>query len=62
MTGPSIHVIRARKLLFGGLVGGLAAAVFSLVLFTVLDGTRGLASAALWPLRWCCSSTGSASW
>lgn len=47
VTGPSIHVIRARKLLFGGLVGGLAATVFSLVLFTVLDGTRGLASAAL---------------
>ena len=47
MTGPSIHVIRARKLLVGGLVGGLAAAVLSLVLFTVLDGTRGLASAAL---------------
>lgn len=47
VTGPSIHVIRARKLLFGGLVGGLAAAVLCLVLFTVLDGTRGLASAAL---------------
>lgn len=47
MTGPSIHVIRARKLLFGGLVGGVGAAVLSLVLFTVLDGTRGLASAAL---------------
>jgi hypothetical protein len=47
VTGPSIHVVRARKLLFGGLVGGLAATVVSLVLFTVLDGTRGLASAAL---------------
>jgi hypothetical protein len=47
VTGPSIHVIRARKLLFGGLAGGLAAAVLSMVLFTVLDGTRGLASAAL---------------
>lgn len=44
---PSIHVIRARKLLLGGLVGGVAAVVLSLVLFTVLDGTRGLASAAL---------------
>ena len=30
VTGPSIHVIRARKLLFGGLVGGLAATVISL--------------------------------
>lgn len=44
---PSIHVVRARKLLLGGLVGGVAAAVASMVLFTVLDGTRGLASAAL---------------
>ena len=43
----SIHVIRARKLLLGGLAGGVAAAVLSLVLFTILDGTRGLASAAL---------------
>jgi hypothetical protein len=47
VTGPSIHVVRARKLLFGGLVGGLAAAIASMVLFTILDGTRGLASAAL---------------
>ena len=47
VTGPSIHVIRARKLLFAGLTGGLAATVLSLVLFTVLDGTRGLDSAAL---------------
>lgn len=47
VSGPSIHVIRARKLLLGGLAGGLVAAVLSLVLFTVLDGTRGLASAAL---------------
>jgi hypothetical protein len=47
VSGPSIHVIRARKLLVGGLVGGIAAAVLSLVVFTVLDGTRGLASAAL---------------
>ena len=41
VTGPSIHVVRARKLLFGGLVGGLAAAMASMVLFTILDGTRG---------------------
>ena len=47
VTGPSIHVIRARKLLRGGLAGGLAAAVLSLVLFGVLDGARGLASAGL---------------
>ena len=46
-TGPSIHVVRARKLLLGGLAGGVAAAVLSAVLFAVLDGPRGLASAAL---------------
>jgi len=46
-VGPSIHVIRARKLLFGGLVGGVGAALLSIVLFTILDGTRGLASAVL---------------
>lgn len=46
-SGPSIHVVRARKLLLGGLVGGVGAAVLSMILFTVLDGTRGLASAAL---------------
>ncbi len=47
MSRPSIHVRRARRLLLGGLAGGLTAALLSLVLFTVLDGTRGLASAAL---------------
>ncbi len=46
-TGPSIHVVRARKLLFGGLVGGVAASVLSLVAFTLLYGTNGLISAAL---------------
>lgn len=46
-AGPSIHVLRARKLLLGGLVGGLAAAVLSLVIFTLVYGTPGLASAAL---------------
>jgi hypothetical protein len=46
-SGPSIHVIRARKLLYGGLVGGVAASVVCLILFTVLYGTQGLISAAL---------------
>jgi hypothetical protein len=46
-SGPSIHVIRARKLLFGGLLGGVAATVVCLVLFTVLYGTAGLVSAAI---------------
>jgi hypothetical protein len=45
--GPSVHVVRARKLLYGGLAGGLAATVISLVIFGILDGTRGLISAAL---------------
>jgi len=43
---PSIHVVRARKLLFAGLAGGLAAAG-CLVLFWLIDGRRGLISAAL---------------
>jgi hypothetical protein len=46
-VGPSIHVVRARKLLLGGLVGGVGAALLSMVLFTILDGRRGLASAVL---------------
>ena len=46
-AGPSIHVVRARKLLAGGLVGGIAAAIICLAIFTGLDGSNGLASAAL---------------
>jgi hypothetical protein len=46
-SGPSIHVIRARKLLYAGLAGGLAATLICLVVFTVKDGARGLGSAAL---------------
>ncbi|HET9646834.1 MAG TPA: hypothetical protein VFP34_01215 [Microlunatus sp.] len=45
--GPSIHVIRARKLLYAGLVGGVAATVLCLVIFTLTDGIRGLISAGL---------------
>lgn len=44
---PSIHVIRARKLLYGGLAGGTAAAVLCLVLFAVAEQSAGLVSAAL---------------
>jgi hypothetical protein len=43
----SVHVERARKLLFGGLLGGVAAAVLAMVGFGVGLGLRGLASAAL---------------
>ncbi|SDT37559.1 hypothetical protein [Microlunatus soli] len=46
-SGPSIHVVRARKLLLGGLAGGVAAAIVCLIIFAVLDGSRGLASAGL---------------
>ncbi len=46
-SGPSIHVERARKLLFGGLIGGLGATVICLVVFTLVLGPRGLGSAAL---------------
>ena len=45
--GPSIHVIRARKLLLGGAVGGLTATVLSLIGFTIGYGTSGLISAGL---------------
>lgn len=47
MREPSIHVVRARKLLYGGLVGGLAATVLCLVIFGILGGTSGLLSVAL---------------
>ena len=45
--GPSIHVQRARKLLLGGAVGGLASTVLCLVGFTLGYGVPGLVSAAL---------------
>jgi type IV secretory pathway VirB2 component (pilin) len=45
--GPSIHVQRARKLLLGGAIGGLAASVVCLVGFTIAFGMPGLVSAAL---------------
>ena len=46
-TGPSIHVVRARKLLLGGAVGGVSAALLSLVGFGIAYGMSGLLSAAL---------------
>jgi len=45
--GPSIHVVRARKLLLGGAVGGLTAAALSLIGFAIGYGMSGLISAAL---------------
>lgn len=42
---PSVHVVRARKLLYGGLAGGVGAAALSLVIFGLVDGSRGLVSA-----------------
>lgn len=42
-----MHVVRARKLLLGGLIGGVAATAVSLVLFGVLYGSGGVRSAAL---------------
>jgi hypothetical protein len=45
--GPSIHVIRARKLLLGGAIGGVAAAVMCLIGSAIGYGTTGLISAAL---------------
>lgn len=46
-SGPSIHVLRARKLLYGGLAGGVLATLGCLIGFGLADGTRGLTSAAL---------------
>lgn len=45
-ASTSIHVVRARKLLLGGLVGGVTAAAICMAVFTILDGTAGLMSAA----------------
>ena len=56
-SGPSIHVIRARKLLLGGAVGGVAAALVSLAGFGIGYGRSGLISAAL-AAAMVCSSTG----
>lgn len=46
-AGVSIHVARARKLLFGGLVGGVAAALLSVVGLGLAYGAPGARSAAL---------------
>jgi len=46
-AGPSIHVVRARKLLFGGAAGGSAATLLCLVGFGLGYGSRGVASAAV---------------
>ncbi len=45
--GPSIHVLRARRLLYGGLVGGVGAAALCLVGFGLASGAVGLRSAGL---------------
>ncbi|HEY5821801.1 MAG TPA: hypothetical protein VIT20_07485 [Propionibacteriaceae bacterium] len=47
VQGPSIHVVRARKLLLAGAVGGLAAAIISIVVMTGVYGRSGLVSALL---------------
>lgn len=46
-AGPSVHVVRARKLLIGGAVGGVAATLLCLVVFGFVYGTAGVGSAAL---------------
>lgn len=40
-------MVRARQLLLGGLAGGVAATLVMLVVFGLLDGTRGLLSVLL---------------
>ena len=44
---PSIHVIRARKLLLGGAIGGVAASLVCLIGFGIGYGGRGLVSVGL---------------
>src|SRR6187431_2629240 len=44
---PSIHVVRARKLMLGGAIGGLSAALICLVGFGIGYGRGGAISAAL---------------
>lgn len=44
---PSVHVVRARKLLVGGAVGGVTAAVLAIAAMTVGYGRSGLLSALL---------------
>lgn len=46
-SGPSVHVLRARKLLYGGLVGGLAAGLICMIVLTIVGGLPGLGSSAL---------------
>ena len=46
-TEPSIHVVRARKLLLGGAIGGLSATALCLAGFALGYGGPGLISAAL---------------
>ncbi|WP_432557914.1 hypothetical protein [Granulicoccus sp. GXG6511] len=46
-SGPSIAVVRARRLLAGGLAGAHVAALTCVGIFLVRDGLPGLASAGL---------------
>lgn len=45
--GPSVHVVRARKLLVGGLTGGVAATAICLLVLGLTRGLSGFGSAAL---------------
>jgi hypothetical protein len=47
VAGPSVHVVRARKLLYGGLAGGVTAAVVCVVVFGIQHGRAGVFSAVL---------------
>lgn len=46
-SARSVHVHRARQLLLAGLSGGLAATVVVLVVFGLLEGSRGVFSVLL---------------
>lgn len=47
LVGPSVHVQRARRLLLGGLAGGVVATVGCLIAFSLAYGSRGLVSGGL---------------
>jgi hypothetical protein len=44
---PSVHVVRARKLLRGGAFGGITAALVAVVVMALIYGRSGLVSALL---------------
>lgn len=44
---PSVHVVRARKLMLGGLGGGVGAGLLAVGGFAIADGAAGVVSALI---------------